>query len=873
MHRKRYPEIRVDFITDDNIFTLRYNDMKQVTGEQIGNKILAFQTKNSMSDDSAIFSITVAGDTFWDKLLMVNDIIKIYVNPNPADDNEGLVLVGMVSQVTKLGAYANNQTSYKIVGQSFSKPFMKFGLGVIQEVQAVLPSTGWLVDGDRIAFTGKTASQIMEGVLNTFIPYMKYKYDDGTGNHNKTISDHFVWDDLQSWDSFENLKDPTQLTNFDGSFKQMMDLITAKPFNELFFRNDDKSNRTRLVMRKTPFNETEWKSLDYETVTSQDFVEENIGKNDAETYSIFTVTTPQMFKDIKADVFSKPQYHKELVDRYGYTKLEVENMYAPIESGTTSTEDSDNETRDAGDEQESYDKVIGDLKKEGQRKVSKDKNGWTSKLASKYKGLTKGEAKKLVDEFVKNGKVSKDKYKKIVQDGDSGEQLGTYNKIVNDLNNQGQELVLQGQDDWATKLSGKYKELTKDQATKIVKEFADKGDVSQAKYQEITGRNPENEGQQDNRPVATVASLKDTLKGIYKTNKDFDGEKGKQNKKEAIKQLSEKYRFGSKQQATRLVDEYIKYKGEIPNDDPYKRYINALSEISNVASDTGADATDNPMLIFSKMLYNWYYNNPNFFSGDIMVLGHHKYDIGKRLFVEDKQRNDVYEFYIESVEHNFNYTQGYYTTIGVTRGLKEAVIPEGSPQRFAPPWGQSSDFVGGLLGEKTLSDMKKEAVAEKEKNKGGSSGDSDFEGGGGSLKALEKYKGKLPKHNPGFVQPGNYHYKYQCTWYAYNRRAELGVPIPKQLWGDAAEWISASRSVGYKTGKTPKRGACAIWQRGVKGGSAQYGHVAIVEDVAKDGKSFKLSEHNYTIPNGYGERVISMSSPEGKNVEFIYDKG
>lgn len=74
-----------------------------------------------------------------------------------------------------------------------------------------------------------------------------------------------------------------------------------------------------------------------------------------------------------------------------------------------------------------------------------------------------------------------------------------------------------------------------------------------------------------------------------------------------------------------------------------------------------------------------------------------------------------------------------------------------------------------------------------------------------------------------------------------------------------------------KTGKTPKQGALATWQRGAVGGSKQYGHVAFVEKVINDGKGFHVSEYNYDIKKGYGERDIQMSSAEGKNVTFIYD--
>ncbi|MCC9083643.1 hypothetical protein LOS22_14475 [Enterococcus faecium] len=92
---------------------------------------------------------------------------------------------------------------------------------------------------------------------------------------------------------------------------------------------------------------------------------------------------------------------------------------------------------------------------------------------------------------------------------------------------------------------------------------------------------------------------------------------------------------------------------------------------------------------FTKRLANWYCENPNFYSGDIVVKGSPDYRLGGRLFVVDEQNNELWEYYIESVEHTFSYTQGYTTTLGVTRGLKN-----GGKDRFTHLWDKSEDFSG-----------------------------------------------------------------------------------------------------------------------------------------------------------------------------------
>jgi surface antigen len=105
---------------------------------------------------------------------------------------------------------------------------------------------------------------------------------------------------------------------------------------------------------------------------------------------------------------------------------------------------------------------------------------------------------------------------------------------------------------------------------------------------------------------------------------------------------------------------------------------------------------------------------------------------------------------------------------------------------------------------------------------------------------------------------GNRYAAGNCTWYAYERRAELGRPIGS-FWGNASSWAVAAASAGYIVNKTPEVGA--IIQNG--GGA---GHVAIVEGI-KDNGDLTLSEMNYA--GGFNKvtwgRVIPASSVASYN--------
>lgn len=109
------------------------------------------------------------------------------------------------------------------------------------------------------------------------------------------------------------------------------------------------------------------------------------------------------------------------------------------------------------------------------------------------------------------------------------------------------------------------------------------------------------------------------------------------------------------------------------------------------------------------------------------------------------------------------------------------------------------------------------------------------------------------------VSGNNYAYGY-CTWYAYNRRRELGLPVAGG-WGNANTWDTRAAMSGYTVDRHPESGA--IFQ--TKAGP--YGHVGIVERVNPDGSIF-ISEMNYSGWNRRSTRTISGSALNG--LRFIH---
>ena len=105
-----------------------------------------------------------------------------------------------------------------------------------------------------------------------------------------------------------------------------------------------------------------------------------------------------------------------------------------------------------------------------------------------------------------------------------------------------------------------------------------------------------------------------------------------------------------------------------------------------------------------------------------------------------------------------------------------------------------------------------------------------------------------------------------CTYYVYNRVAQLGKPISSPSMGHAYMWSDSARSMGYTVSNTPKTGTIAVFRQGVAGSDPTYGHVAFVEKVYSDG-SMLVSEMNVQGLNVISTRIISAS--DAQLTEFI----
>lgn len=90
---------------------------------------------------------------------------------------------------------------------------------------------------------------------------------------------------------------------------------------------------------------------------------------------------------------------------------------------------------------------------------------------------------------------------------------------------------------------------------------------------------------------------------------------------------------------------------------------------------------------------------------------------------------------------------------------------------------------------------------------------------------------------------GNHYAAANCTWYAYERRKQMGIGTPSFL-GDGGDWNDSAPSYGLTVDHTPQVGAAMVFERGRDNADMNHGHVAVVEAIHSNG-SFDISEMGY----------------------------
>lgn len=343
----RRPKFDLKFITETSEFHIVSN-AETPNNQFMTESIISMSTKNSMEDDSSVFSFVIAGDMEWDKILSENDLVVLKIQPNEAtpgspgtQDNvrNNTVAVGLVSEVRLEGTYVDDSKMYRVTGQSIAKAFMQFELRAIQNITFPNPMMGWMDGGSNfkeftLDLAGNNVAQLVNKMMDRFLDMMKYNFSKTTKN--SELQSRIVRS-ISSWEEDESLLNPVSFTNFEGSFNQLLNEIVQKPFCEMFFdvySDEENNEKAVFVVRRTPFDKEDWNALPEFQLGTRDVMSEQLARTDLDAYSIFNVK-PDSYTESEYPVYEiTPQFHPSLVDKYGYKMLEVTHKYlTPLGAG------------------------------------------------------------------------------------------------------------------------------------------------------------------------------------------------------------------------------------------------------------------------------------------------------------------------------------------------------------------------------------------------------------------------------------------------------------------------------------------------------------------------------------------------------------
>lgn len=481
-----------------------------------------------------------------------------------------------------------------------------------------------------MAMYGNTVAQMEHNIIERFKPYIKYTYNNGKN----VVFDYIDYDSpgnpFTSWD-MEILRDSSSFSNFTGSLYELQKAALRAPFNEMFYESEN--GKSRLIVRRTPFNPVDWASLDETTVDSTAVLNEDIGKSDREQYSVFIVNPASGLLKLAQDSMSfgsYPKTNRRLIDKYGYSKMEVDDLYV---SGVYDDDMSKNHD-------------LLDAKKSTSKNASKGKHYTLAMVNSYFKSVNSNKMR-----------LNKSKYAKTLADRANNISMVQGNSLVNAY------------------ISNAYKPLSQNQWNSYM--------------------DTELGGGTSNTGTHSFSYKK--VKSIAKEHKNHE--------QDFVKAMMAYFKNCSYELAVSFWSEG--YDGKLSE----KTYNKIIKDSKSKGQSNNSGKVSAGTLLdtdyFQNILYNWYANNFNWWSGTYTIIGNPEIKLGTRLLFKDNMlaAQDGYpgkRFYIESVSHNFSFNEGYTTEIGVTRGL----VASGSGSsdiRFSQQylWGTAESYRGGYMGEAT----------------------------------------------------------------------------------------------------------------------------------------------------------------------------
>lgn len=316
-----HPYCKIEFATERGNISISQTAMQT---NDMDFDIYSVNTGRDVGgDDCATFSIVLVYKEAWYDNINGNDFVKISFGRGY---EARPVLFGLVDTIQESLSYINLKPvrTITVSGRGFNKALMQFDVGIIQELDFLSGTLGFFRGQDN-ALSQKSSPAV---IIKTAVDYYTNKGIDMTFANGKSWKDYIdtIYLDDGTNTSVGNPMSPYE---YQGSLWDYIKEWRNAPFNETYW--EVINGKPTFVVRPTPFNPDKWNMLNETTVNSEDIVDTNVGKNDLETYTVFSVKGTYMIEDLEkmqgVPIWYKPNYRK-----YGIRSLYVYSKYTTDES-------------------------------------------------------------------------------------------------------------------------------------------------------------------------------------------------------------------------------------------------------------------------------------------------------------------------------------------------------------------------------------------------------------------------------------------------------------------------------------------------------------------------------------------------------------
>jgi cell wall-associated NlpC family hydrolase len=286
--------------------------------------VIRISTTREIGADAPTFTIELTMHKPWNSWVASNDLVVIKMQRPPEDLQT--VMFGLVDDsretvsVTSDGAPTRSVT---ITGRGISKALINFDVSIVPEAEYQMVTTGW-VESTGVILAGKKPSEIIKAAWDIICKkHINYKWDNG-----KKLFDYVTYKVVDRPNM--SMLDSSAVANWQGTMWSFFREIAEDPFYELY--EEIEGGKPTIIARATPFNESSWKNLELFTITDADVVDEDLGRSDVETYTIFSVGAKSLFapNDIYKTFGVLPYWYKPYADKYGNRRLHVESAYTAV---------------------------------------------------------------------------------------------------------------------------------------------------------------------------------------------------------------------------------------------------------------------------------------------------------------------------------------------------------------------------------------------------------------------------------------------------------------------------------------------------------------------------------------------------------------